>query len=151
MFAVGVEFSVLADTIDLVDENDRGAFSRGMLEQLTHALRADSDENFCEVAAMRAKKISVGLTGDGFGQHGFAGSRRANQQDAFREAAAKPLVFCRVAKKIDDLLYFAFRLFDAGDIPKSDNRFFGHMSIAAAADIHLINDQHDHQSGDYKR
>src|ERR1051326_4028068 len=145
MLAVGVEFAVLADTIDFVDEDDRRAVLGGLAEELAHALRADADKDFREIAAVRAEETSICFTSNSFSEHSLAGSRRTDEQHALGQVAPEALVFSRFAQKIHDLLHLALGFLDTGNLAKSNGRSMSHMCAFAFAQIHL---PHEHENDD---
>ena len=54
----------------------------GLAEDFADALSSHADEDFVEIASVRAEKMGFGFAGDGFGEHRLAGSWRANEQNA---------------------------------------------------------------------
>src|SRR5689334_20511310 len=116
MLAMRVELAVLTNAINLIDEDDRRFVLRSMPENLSHALCADTDENFSEITSMRAKEMCICFARYCFGQHRFARSRRADEEHAFRQVPSKTLVLLWVAQKIHDFLNFSFRFLDSGDV-----------------------------------
>ena len=83
--------AVAADGVDLVDEDDGRRVLLGLLEQVAHAARADTDEHLDEVGTRDRVERHAGLAGDGAGEQGLAGSGRAVQQHALRDAGADGL------------------------------------------------------------
>ena len=66
-----------------------GAFCFGLREQIAHARRADADEHLDELRSAQAEEGHLGLAGDGAREQRLAGSRRADQQHALRNASAE--------------------------------------------------------------
>ena len=85
--------SLLADGVDLIDKDNAGCLFLGLLEQVTHLRRAHADEHFHKFRTAHGEERHVRLAGDGLGQHRFAGSGRADKQNAFRHLRADLLVF----------------------------------------------------------
>ena len=108
--------AVAADGVDLVDEDDAGGVLLPLLEQVAHARGADADEHLDEVGAGDREERHVGLAGDGAGEQGLAGSRRAHQQHALGDAAAELLELLGLLEELDDLLQLLLGLLDAGDV-----------------------------------
>ena len=108
--------AMTADRVDLVDEDDAGRVLLALLEQVAHARRADADEHLDEVGAADREERHVRFTGDRAREQGLAGSRRAHQQHALRNAAAELLEFLRFLEELDDLLELALRFFRARDV-----------------------------------
>ena len=80
--------ALAADGVDLVDEDDRPAHLAGRLEQVADPAGADADEHLHEVRAGDRQERHAGLAGDGPGDEGLAGARRADQQHALGDAGA---------------------------------------------------------------
>ncbi len=108
--------AMTADCVDFVDEHDAGRVLLGLLEHVAHAGGADTDEHLDKVGARDGEERDVGLTGDGAGQQGLAGARRADQQAALGDLAAQALELLRVLQEVDDLLELGLGLVDAGHI-----------------------------------
>ncbi len=108
--------AMAADRVDFVDENEAGRGFLALLEHVAHAARADADEHLDEVRAADGEERHVRFAGDGAGEQRLAGARRADQQHAFRNAAAEFLEFLRVAQELDQFLHFLLRFLDAGDV-----------------------------------
>ena len=54
--------------VDFVDEDDGGGFLFGLLEQVTHTTRADTDKHFHKVGTRHREEGYTRLTGHGFGE-----------------------------------------------------------------------------------
>ena len=114
--------AVAADGVDLVDEDDGRRVLLGLLEQVAHAARADTDEHLDEVGTGDRVERHARLAGDGAGEQGLAGSGRAVQQHALRDAGADGLELGRVLQEVLDLLELLDGLVGAGDIGEGDLR-----------------------------
>ena len=112
--------ALAADRVDFIDEDDAGRVLLGVLEHVAHAGRAHADEHFDEIGAGNAEERHLGLAGDALGQQGLAGARRADQQQAARNAAAELLELLRVLQEVDDFLHLFFRFVTSGNIGESD-------------------------------
>ncbi len=66
------------------------------------------------------KKGTLASPGDGLGEQRLAGARRADQQQAARNASAELLEFLRVLQEVDDLLDLFLGLVAAGDVGEGD-------------------------------
>ena len=62
------------------------------------------------------KNGTAGLAGDRAGEQRLAGSRGADEQDAFRHRAAETLVLLGFLEEVDDLDELGLDLIDPGDI-----------------------------------
>ena len=69
--------AVPADGVDLVDEDDRRRVGLGLLEQVAHPGRTDTDEHLDEVGAGDRVERDARLAGDGAGEQRLAGTGRA--------------------------------------------------------------------------
>ena len=112
--------AVAADGVDLVDEDDAGGVLLALLEQVADARGADADEHLDEVGAGDGEERDVGLAGDGAGEEGLAGARRAHQQHALGDAAAELLELLGLLEELDDLLQLLLGLLDAGHVLEGD-------------------------------
>ena len=92
------------DGIDLVDEDNTGSTLLALLEQVTDAARAHSDEHFDEVRAGNRKERYVGLAGHGARQQRLACTGRTDQQDALGNPPAELLKLLRLSQELDDFL-----------------------------------------------
>ena len=95
--------ALAADRVDLVDEDDRGRLLARGLEQVAHARRADADEHLHEVGAGDRDERHARLAGDRARDERLAGSGRADEQHALRDAGADVLELRRVLQEVDDL------------------------------------------------
>ena len=159
--------AVPSDRVDLVDEDDRRRVRLGLLEQVTHPGRTDTDEHLDEVRAGDRVERHAGLTGDSAREQGLAGTGRAVEQHALRDLGADRLELGRIGEELLDLFEFLDRLVSAGDV--GEGRLRGvladqlglraaeaHHPVAAA--LHLAHheeqhadDQQDRQQADQHR
>ncbi len=161
--------AVPADGVDLVDEDDGRGVLLGLLEQVAHAAGADTDEHLDEVGAGDGVEGDARLAGDGAGEQGLAGARRAVEQDALGDLGAHGLELRRLLEELLDLAELLDRLLAARDVAE---RGLGHVlgdqlgprlgelhDAAAAAALDLVHqeqeDQHDQddrqQRGEQRR
>ena len=108
--------AMAADRVDLVDEDDAGRVLLALLEQVADARGADADEHLDEVGAADREERHVGFAGDRAREQRLAGSGRAHQQHALRNAAAELLELLRLLEELDDFLELFLRFVDAGDV-----------------------------------
>ena len=108
--------AMATDGVDFVDENDAWRGLLALFEHVAHPGGANADEHLHEIRAADREERHVGLARNGAREQGLAGSRRANQQNALRNAAAELLEFLGVTQKLDEFLHFVFRFLDAGNI-----------------------------------
>ena len=126
--------AMATDRVDFVDENNAGRGFLSLLEHVAHAGGADADEHLDEIGAADREERHVRFAGDGACEQRLAGSRRADEQNAFRNAAAEFLKFFRIAQKLDQFLHFVLRFLHAGDVAKCDFVFVAreHARLALA-------------------
>ena len=108
--------AMTADSVDFVDEDDAGSVLLALFEEVADAACADADEHLHEVRTRDAEERHVGFAGYRARQQGLAGSRRSNQQHAFRNAAAQLLELLRLAQELDDLLQLFLGFIHAGNV-----------------------------------
>ena len=108
--------TVAADGVDLVDEDDGRGVGLGLLEQVAHAARADTDEHLDEVRAGDRVERHAGLAGDGAGEQGLAGAGRAVEQHALGDLGADRQELGRLGEELLDLVELLDRLVGAGDV-----------------------------------
>lgn len=112
--------AVTADGVDLVDEDDGGRILLGLAEEVAHARGADADEHLDEVGTGDGVERGACLAGDGAGEERLAGSGRAVQQHALRDAGADGLELRGVLEELLDLMEFFDGLVGTGDIGEGD-------------------------------
>src|SRR5439155_5819655 len=107
-----------ADGVDLVDEDDARRVLLALLEQVAHTGSAHAHEHLHEVRPADAEERHARFAGDRFGQEGLARPRRADDQDALRNAPPQLLEFVRVFEELDDLDNFFLGLINPGHVGK---------------------------------
>ena len=95
--------TLLADGVYLVYEHDAGGLLLGLAEEVAHLARAHAYEHLDKLGAGHGEEGHVGFAGDGLGEHGLAGSRRADEEDALGHRRADLAVLARVVEVIDYL------------------------------------------------
>ena len=141
-----------ADSVDFIDEDDAGRALLGLLEHVAHPCRAHADKHLDEIGTRDREERHLGLTGDGLGQQGLAGSRWADQQHAARDPATELLKLLRILQEVDQLLDLFLGLVATSDIGKG-GRIVGlieHARLALAeterpalaAALHLTHEVH---------
>ena len=167
MSAADAVAAMPADRVDFVDENNAGRGFLPLLEHVAHAGRADADEHLDEIRAADREERHVRFAGDGAREQRLARSRRADEQHAFRNAAAELLKFFRVAQKLDELLHFILRFLDAGHVLERDlvlvareharlrfaeveRAFAGHADLLTEKEIENEQEKRDRQEADQR-
>ena len=74
--------------VDFINKDDARRVFLGLLKHIPNPRCADPDEHFDEIRTGYGEKRHFGLAGNGAGQQGFAGSRRADHQRTARDFAA---------------------------------------------------------------
>ena len=153
--------AVAADGVDLVDEDDRGGVLLGLLEQVADPAGADTDEHLDEVGAGDGVERHAGLTGDGAGEQGLAGARRAVEQHALGDLGADGLELRGLLEELLDLAELLDRLVAAGDVGERGLRHvlgdqlrlgLGELhDAAAAAALHAVHQPQEHQDDQHER
>jgi hypothetical protein len=123
--------AVTAYSVDLVDEDDAGGVLLTLLEEVADAGCADADEHLDEVRTGDGEEGNVGFASDCAGEESLTCARRADEQDAFGDAAAEALELLRLAEELDDLLELFLGLVNTGDILEGD-LFLLHREQAGA-------------------
>ena len=118
--AVSARVALLADGVDLVDEDDTGRLLLGLLEEVPHLGGTHAHEHLHKFRAGHGEEGDVGLAGHGLGQHGLAGARRAHQQDALGHGGADLPVLSGVVEVVDHLLEALLGLILSGHVGELD-------------------------------
>src|SRR2546428_61855 len=92
-----------ADGVDLIDKDDARGVLLALLEQVAHTGGAHADEHLHEVRAADAEERHARFANARLGQEGLARPRRADDQDALRNAPAQLLEFMGIFEELDDL------------------------------------------------
>src|SRR5512144_1918410 len=117
--------------IDLVDEDDAGRVLLALLEEVSDARSAHTDEHLDEVGAADREERHASLAGDRPRKERLARSRRADQEHTLGDLAAELLELLRVLQDLDDLLDLDLGLVHAGDFIE------GHLLGAFAQELGL--------------
>ena len=83
--------ALLAERVELVEEDDRGRVAARVGEQLADAGGAAADEHLDEVGARHAVERHLGLAGQRLREQRLAGAGRAVEDHAAGELRAEPL------------------------------------------------------------
>ena len=104
--------------IQIIDKDDTRRMLAGFEKQFPDTGSPKVDEHLHELGAAESKKAKAALPGGSFGQQGFARARRADQQNAFWQAATEGRIILRSAQEIDYFRYGLFGLIQATHIGK---------------------------------
>src|SRR3954468_19861542 len=113
--------ALAADRVDLVDEDDARRIALRLVEQVAHSAGADADEHLDELRAGDREERHTGLTGHGPRHQRLAGTRRADEQHAARDARAERVELLGKLQELDDFLELGLGLVDARDISERDH------------------------------
>ena len=121
-FAVahGIACALLTDSVDFIDEDDARRFLFGLLEEVADLGSPHADEHFHEFRPGNGEEGYTGFASDGFGQHGLAGARRADEEDAFRHLGPDFGVFIGMVEKIDNFRQVFLGFIFTGDVIEMD-------------------------------
>ncbi len=137
MAAEHVDAARLAERVQLIDEDNARRVLHGLGEKIAHPRRADADEHLDEIGTGDAEEWHPGFARHRPRQQRFAGARRADQEHAFRQMAAQPLVFFRVFKKLDNFHQLILRLVDTRHVRETHAGGFLDIDLRLAlADLH---------------
>src|SRR6266850_7192204 len=106
------------DGVDFIYKDDAGGIFLALLEKVAHSGCANADEHFDKIRSTDREERHIRFTRDSTCKQGFSRSRGSDQQNTFRNSAAKLLKLLRFLQKIDDFLQFFLRFLDPGDIFK---------------------------------
>src|SRR5579871_5956710 len=139
--------------VDFVNEHDAGRILLGLLEHVAHAAGAHAHEHLDEIRTGNREEGHIGLAGDRAGKQSLAGSWGTYEKNAFRNAAAEPLKFLRVAEELDDFLQlllglvntgYIFKRHPAGALGKKLGPALAESHRLAAARLHLAQEENPH-------
>ncbi len=125
--------AMAADGVDLVDEDDRRGVRLGLLEEVTHAGGADTDEHLDEVGTGDRVERDARLAGDGAGEQRLARTGRAVEQDALGDLGADGLELRRLLEELLDLVELLDGL--VGPRHVGEGRLGGVSVISLALDL----------------
>src|SRR6202040_872701 len=108
--------AVTADGVNFVNENDAWRGFLALLEHVANTACADADKHLNKVRTADGKEGNIRFACNRACQQRLACARRADHQDALRNAATKFLKFFRITQKLDELLHFILGFLDTGDI-----------------------------------
>ena len=118
-----VNTPLASDGIQLVNEHDTGGLGFGLLKQIANARGADTHEHLDKIAAAEREEGDVGFARHGFGQQGFSGPGRANEQNPFWDVGANRFIALRMFEKINHFLQLILGFLASSDIVESDASF----------------------------
>src|SRR5579883_2554712 len=96
--------TLTANRINLIDEDDAGAIAFSLLEEVAHAARANADEHLHKFRAANAEEWHPCFPCDCARDQRLSCSRRANEQQALRNASAESGELFGIFEEFDNLL-----------------------------------------------
>ena len=117
--------ALLADGIDLIDEDDAGGLFLGLLEQVANLGGAAANEHLDELGTRNGEERYTSLAGDGLGEQGLARAGRTHEQGTARQLGTDLLVALRVLEEVHDLLERFLCLLLAGNILEGHTDILG--------------------------
>src|SRR5690242_1340642 len=101
---VGIARLALAtDCIELVDEDDSRSLSAGSSEELTNALRTNTDVDLIEFGSRHIEERNTSFTGNSTCEQCLTSTRGTNEQNTLRQSATQLVVALRMLQKVDDI------------------------------------------------
>ena len=110
--------TLATDGVNLVDENNTRGVLFSVVEHVAHTRGTDADKHLHKVGTRDTEEWHLGLASNRLGQQGFAGARRANQQQAAGNTTTEFLELGRVFQKVDHFLHFFLGLIATGHVGK---------------------------------
>jgi len=134
------------DRIDLVDEDDRRRSAGRLLKHLPQALFALAVARTHDLGAVDDEELRVALVGDGLGEAGLAGARRAVEQHALGRLHPEADEQLGVTQRqFDHLAQGANRFLHAADVVIVDHRaaIARLLELGAQLDLGVLVDMDD--------
>src|ERR1700761_5589894 len=100
-----------SNRVNFIDEDNARRVLLALLKEIAHAARANADEHLYEVGTRDREERNICLARNRAGQQSLTRSRRPNQQNPFRNSAAKFLELLRLAQEFDNFSKFFLSLF----------------------------------------
>src|SRR5262249_40121546 len=102
--------------VELIDENDAGGMTPGVLEQLTDALGAHTGVDLDEFRSAGEQERHLGFARDGTREKRFAGARLSDEKHALGNAATDLGEALRLAQELDNFPHFLLGFVHTGDV-----------------------------------
>ena len=129
--------TLATDSVDLVNEDQAGAVLLGLLEQIADPACTDTHEHLNEFRTREGEEGNASLTGNGLGKQGFAGARRADQQQTAGDLSTNGREAFGLLEEGHHFLKLLLGLSNAGDVIEHHAGFrFHHEAGLALAELH---------------
>ena len=103
VIAANLAVTLLADSVNLVNEDNAGCLLLGLLEQVAHLGSAQAHEHLHELRAGHGEERHISFTCHRLSQEGLACAGRSHQQETLGHGGADGLEFFRVMEVGDNL------------------------------------------------
>ena len=156
--------ALATDGVDFVDEDDRAAHLRGLLEQVADAACTDANEHFHEVRSGDRKEPDTRFTGDCAREQRLARSRRTDQQDSLRHTRTDFLEALGHLQEVDDFLDLLLHTGVTRNVGERRARLVGVVVLGLASTdrhdvaglshctaLHPQEERHDQEEGQEQR
>src|SRR5579859_953760 len=118
--------ALAAHRVNLINKNDAGRITLGLVKEVAHARGAHANEHLDKLGAADAEERHTRLAGHRPANQRLAGAWRANQQHAARDARANGGELIGIFQELDNLFQFLFGLIDAGHVGKRHGWLVAH-------------------------
>ena len=148
--------ALTAYSINFIDKHDARCTFLCLVEQIAYTRCADTDKHFYEVRTGNTEERNSRFTGNCLRQQGFACTRRAIEQNTFRNLSSQVIILLRMLQEFNNLFQLLLGFFSTGNILKGYLQFFlivatrtalakvHHLAATGTALIH----QHEPQAYD---
>ena len=124
------ESAGLAQGVQFVDEDDAGRLLLGLLEKVANTGRSHAHEHLHKFRAADTEEGDAALAGHSLGKHGFARSRRPDQEDTLGNPAPQLGKLGRRFQEFDDLHQLLLGLIYAGNVVEGHVQFVFHVDFS---------------------
>ncbi len=143
-----------ADSVELVDEDDRRRVLSSLGEELANSRRAETGEHLDERGRALREERGTRLVSHRLREQRLARSGGPVEQDALGHAGAELLEALRVAQEVDDLLQLDLDLCQAGNVVPRDARARsggGALGVDPRRELHDAPEEVHHQAHEDQR
>src|SRR6266702_907702 len=129
--AIDADPTLTTYSINFIEEDDAGRGFLVLIEEITHAAGANTDQHLDKLRTAHREEGHSRLACHGTRQQGLSGSRRAYQQHPTGHLATQPLELVWGLQKFNHLNQIVFRFVDARDISKGRTRSISWHDLGA--------------------
>src|SRR6266700_3554809 len=120
--AIDADPTLTTYSINFIEEDDAGRGFLGLIEEITHAAGANTDQHLDKLRTAHREEGHSRLACHGTRQQGLSGSRRAYQQHPTGNLATQPLELVWGLQKFNHLNQIVFRFINTRHISKGGTR-----------------------------